>query len=322
MIRFSSLAGALSALLFLAQIAAGADSVPVFEMERYFTAPSSQKVDPPLTVGDMIRFRWIGEKKPPGSTARVAPLAGAKPLSAEGWEIYAHPKDDPTSAFSVIPLKPGDLTLPELQLEDADGRVVGKTRSTVFKVAPISGAEGSENPPEFVPPLSAQFPVVWLWISGVAFLVGGAALGYWLWRRNRRKQAALKAGAIKSKIVLSEHEEALARLEKLERESWVQRGETKKHYFGISEVLKHYVERRFGFAAAEQTTREMLQGLSAAGASKNSVEELSKLFESLDQVKFTDYRPEPGSSEPKEVLELARGWIKVTRRKTEAAHAP
>ena len=127
---------------------------------------------------------------------------------------------------------------------------------------------------------------------------------------------------MQTKPKLREDEEALARLEKLEREAWVEKDELKKHYFGVSETLKHYIERRFSFKAAEQTTREMLVNLSSTGVSDESVRELFQLFEALDRVKFTDYRPERGSLEPKVMLEGARDWIKKTRRKVETPHAP
>jgi hypothetical protein len=120
--------------------------------------------------------------------------------------------------------------------------------------------------------------------------------------------------AATSRPVLPEDEEALERLNKLEHEGWVQAGDFKRHYFGVSEALKRYVERRYGFDAAEQTTREMLRGLEGAGVAPASVAQIARLFELLDRVKFTDYRPEVGSAEPGEVLGSARTWVKQTRR--------
>jgi len=310
---------ALLLLSVVARSATGAESAPIFEMERFYTAPNSQTVDPPLAVGDVLRFRWIGERKPPGTAVRVAPLAGAKPLSEEGWEVYSHPKDDATSAFSVIPLKAGDLTLPEFQVEDADGKVLGRTRAGAFKIA---GPAGSEPPQDLAPLARLKFPKAWAWGLFIGGLLLAFAAGYLLWlRRRRRSDAARSAGAKTARPALPEDEEALSRLEKIEREGWIIKGEPKRHYFGVSEALKHYIERRFGFDAAEQTTRELLRTIESRGLDAALCRALGELFEVLDRVKFTDFMPEAGSPEPLQVLESARVWIRRTRKRTEAPHA-
>lgn len=171
--------------------------------------------------------------------------------------------------------------------------------------------------------MGIPFPRPWLWgvVLGGTLLV--AALGWWLWQYSR-KRSSRAAAAPEARRVLPADEEALGRLDKLEREGWAARGEIKRHYFGVSETLKHYIERRYGFDAAEQTTREMMAGLSGTGAGEESVRTLGTLFERLDLVKFTDHRPPSGSDEPAEVLKLARAWIRRTRPAGTggATHAP
>lgn len=303
-------------LVYLLSAAVAQDGAPVFEIERFFTAPQSQKIDPPLRVGDVLRFRWIGEKKPPSTAIKINTLPSKKLLSEEGWEVYAHPKDDPTSAFSVIPIKSGDLTLPELQIEDVDGKILGRTRSIPFKI--VSSPEDGGAPPDFVPPLLMRFPKKWLYLGGLVLLVLLLVSGS-LWRRYLRKRRGLarddRSGSRKPR--LSEHEEAFQLLEQLENSQWVQRGEFKKHYFGVSEILKQYIERRFGFHALELTTREMVFALESAGINQESVRPLASLFEKLDRVKFTDFTPATGDAEPKEIISEARAWVERTRQKTE-----
>ncbi|MFN7684025.1 MAG: hypothetical protein ACK5QT_01255 [Oligoflexia bacterium] len=286
---------------------------PVYEVQRYYSAPQSQKIDPPILVGDVIRFQWIGEKKPDTRAAIIAPLKGAKPLSEQGWEVFSHPKDDIMSAFSMIPIKSGSLTLPELQVEDPDGKVIGRTRALQFEVA---GAGGDEKPPvEFVPPLRMRFPRHWLW-GGIALLgLGSVAGGYWLWRRARqlkRRPLTGALGAVTKKIL--EHEEALAALQKIEKQAFYKKNQHKKHYFGVSETLKVYIEKRYGIAATDFTTREMLRALDSSGLSPELIQRVSSLFEALDRVKFTDFVPAPEDDEPLRVLGDARVWIQRTRR--------
>jgi hypothetical protein len=289
------------------------DSTSIFELERYFTAPQSQKVDPPLQVGDVIRFRWIGEKKPGANAVRVGLPSGSKPqLSEQGWEVYSHPKDDATSAFSVIPIKSGALTLPSLQIEDADGKVLGRTRELQFEIS--STGDPGQKPADYVPPLSMGFPRGWAYALGAALLLAVAGAVMW-WRRRRAASTSSEVGL---RPRLSEHDEAMVLFDELEKAALIAQQQYKRHYFGISEILKQYIERRYGFHALEQTTSEMMAGLEAAGVGRESVELLVSLFGRLDRVKFTDFVPPSGDAEPAELLQDARAWVQRTRQRVPA----
>ena len=277
-------------------------------------------------VGDVIKFRWIGEKKPPSNAVRIAAASGQNALTDEGWEVYAHPKDDPASAFSMIPVRSGDLKLPELQVMDADGKVLGRTRSMAFKIAQTPGAS-TETPADFLPP--RRIPLPKGWVIGLSVLlviiVCAGVYGYLRYARRKRRAAGLNSDRT-PKVRPPEDVEALQRLLALETQAWHLQGEHKRHYFGVSEALKQYIERRYGFDAAERTTREMLRGLESSGAPGDAIRELSSLFELLDRVKFTDFDPGRESDEPGRVLESARSWVTRTRRlpqvATEKSNAP
>ncbi len=289
------------------------DAAPVFLAERYYSAPQSQKVDPPIRVGDILRFRWIGEQKPPTSAVEIAPAEEGRSLSELGWEVYSHPKDDATSAFSVIPIRPGEVELPALAVRDAEKRVLGVTRPVKMSVAPAASAEElSKKAPDFLPPVAMRLP--WSWIIAllaIGVILAGVVVAV-LWRTSRklRKRPPLKASE-PSRARLPEDEEALRLLEMLEQQRLWAEQRFKPHYFGVSEALKKYIERRFGFDAAESTTREMLLGLSERGIDRERLGGLSSLFEKLDRVKFTDFVPE--EQECSWILEEARGWIRATR---------
>ena len=104
-------------------------------------------------------------------------------------------------------------------------------------------------------------------------------------------------------------------LDELEKSAWIAQQQHKRHYFGISEILKQYIERRYGFHALEQTTSELMAGLEAAGAGREAVDLLVSVFDRLDRVKFTDFVPTPGDEEPKALLREARAWVDRTRQR-------
>lgn len=101
------------------------------------------------------------------------------------------------------------------------------------------------------------------------------------------------------------------------REELARKGQFKKHYFRISEILKNYIGDRFGFDAPESTSREILallkkQKVEGLRSDEEEIERLERLFEKLDLVKFTDHSPVFGESA--QVLDEARDFVMNTRR--------
>jgi len=316
--------GLLAALTWCAAVGSGAvppadaaeataDGLPVYLFERYYSAPQSQKVDPPVRVGDILRFRWIGDAKPPTSVVEIVARDDGKTLAELGWEVYSQPKDDPSSAFSLIPLRPGSLELPEMSVLDHSRRAVGVTRAQKFEVEPAASPEElQKKAPDFLPPMAMKLP--WGWVG--ALLIGGLLLAAValavIWKVSRRMRRRPAEAVVEiPRARLPECEEALQALDRIEKaRSWAE-GRYKPHYFGTSETLKRYIERRYGFDAAESTTREMLAVLAERGLDQPRIQLLSSLFEMLDRVKFTDFTPDDG--ECSRVIDEARGWIRATR---------
>ena len=108
---------------------------------------------------------------------------------------------------------------------------------------------------------------------------------FWIIARNRRPIA------VAPERILSADEKAIQSLVELLQNQFWEKGQIKKHYFGISEILKQYLESRYRFNALESTTEELLATLSKVGASHAHVREISDLFLKMDLVKFADRVP-------------------------------
>ncbi|MBU6376386.1 MAG: hypothetical protein KGQ59_10350, partial [Bdellovibrionales bacterium] len=242
-------------------------TAPVFMMERYFSSTQSQTKDPPTRVGDIIRFRWVGTVLPPASAVDIVVQEEGKSLSEFGWEVFSHPKDDRSSAFSLIPIRPGSLKLPILSVRDAEKKVLGVTVALEMEVLPAATPEElAKKPPDFLPPVKMTLPWVWIWsivISVFLILIISTYVIWRLMRRYRRRKLDKDAKTVGS--TLTEDEQALRALDKLEKDRVWSAQQFKPHYFGVSDVLKKYIERRFMFAATDCTTREMLQALQERG---------------------------------------------------------
>ncbi|NIP95469.1 MAG: hypothetical protein GWO24_19305 [Akkermansiaceae bacterium] len=70
------------------------------------------------------------------------------------------------------------------------------------------------------------------------------------------------------------------------------KGEMKPFYQRISDILRHYIENRFGLHAPERTTEEFLGELGSGQALDPAHKPLlGKFLSHCDLVKFAEYQP-------------------------------
>jgi len=146
-----------------------------------------------------------------------------------------------------------------------------------------------------------EFPnLMPLWVLlGALVLVAGGYWGYRLLRRFRQKQAELAP-------LLSPWEEALRALEQVPVEELLGNGQVKRYYYTISEIVKRYLTRRFGFPAIDQTTSEILRELRQRKVPE--VERFRLFFFETDRVKYAKHIPD----KPQEVVVQARQLVELT----------
>jgi hypothetical protein len=153
-----------------------------------------------------------------------------------------------------------------------------------------------------------QFPnflPIWI-ILGVLAAVG---LGYAGWRLYRRYRRIMLYGT----PLPDPWEEALAALDKVPAEDWLASGHFKRYYYTVSEVLKRYLTRRFGFPALDQTTTEIVRAMKAAKIPER--EGFGEFFQRADMVKYAKFVPL--ATEAAAVIPNARELVRVTTPKPE-----
>ena len=92
----------------------------------------------------------------------------------------------------------------------------------------------------------------------------------------------------------------------------LEKGEAKLFYLRLSNVLRHYIEDRFGLRAPEQTTEEFLVELRQGQPFGSAHKELLQSFlEHCDLVKFAELQPTRGEAET--TVALCRRFIDETR---------
>jgi hypothetical protein len=115
-----------------------------------------------------------------------------------------------------------------------------------------------------------------------------------VWAIIRYLPKLRKSGPVSNIYIPPEpaHVIAFRELERLKREQLWQKGEIKKYYTELTEILRQYLENRFSVYSLELTTSETLEALVKSGFKKNgSYNDLKTVLTGADLVKFAKHNP-------------------------------
>lgn len=280
------------------------------------TGPTVQtRVEPStITVGESARL-LVTVAHAPGASVTWPETPPLGPFELVGLEVLEPAVEDgrttSTAALSVTAFELGELTLPafDLAVTDADGTTVTLTTdATVVTVDSVGRDEGGDIR-DIKAPLAIPFSVLTLlpWVLGAAALAGGA---WWLYRRYQQR-ARPPVPAVPPPPPRPAHEVAYEALAALEASGLIELGEVKTFHIRGSDIVRVYIEGRFGVDAMEMTTDEVLHGLERTGLGLGVLTEFKQLLERCDLVKFAKFRPDVATS--RDLVGVARHLVDVTK---------
>ncbi len=90
---------------------------------------------------------------------------------------------------------------------------------------------------------------------------------------------------------------AIQRLEELRNEHLCERGEEKEYYTRLTDILRSYLDKRFGINAMEMTSTQIKNALRSNEATRLPERYMTRILEIADFVKFAKVRPLPDDNE-------------------------
>uniref|UniRef100_A0A7V3E757 Oxygen tolerance n=1 Tax=Ignavibacterium album TaxID=591197 RepID=A0A7V3E757_9BACT len=145
-----------------------------------------------------------------------------------------------------------------------------------------------EDIKDIKPPVRIPFDwislIIWILLSAILL-----AVIYFLYKKYFRKKATEQVS--KPVIVLPPHEEALMKLDQLDREQLWQKGFVKEYHSRITEIIREYFEKRFGLPALELPTSEQLELLKRIPDAKEIYSLTESFLSNADLVKFAKFVP-------------------------------
>jgi len=246
-----------------------------------------------ITVGDQVKFTFTVES--------AAGIAVAPPSTATvfgDWEVLG---------YRELPAKTGDVsrsfewimtawTTGKLTLPSPRFTCTGTGWKAGFAEAPPGIMEvesvlaGDKDPQDLKPPKGLIgyrniWPYIWaaLAVLGISFLI-------WWWQRRKKKLADLAAGIIPGVPVKPAEETAREALDEL-ASSGLAETDVKVFYITLSDILRRYIEAKFGVSAMDRTTAELMPEIRRHSALASHSPEMRMFFEDCDLAKFAKYVP-------------------------------
>jgi hypothetical protein len=271
-------------------------------------------------LGDAIYLRLTVEAKPGVNAEAPFEHEALGRFNVIGWTHDTDRRDDGTvvevQTYTLEAPGSGKFRVPPLRIEygppgapaDAPPSEL-LTEEIPITVATVDPARAAQElaPPAGVLPTTVTTNYAYAALVAGVLLLALVVAGIFLVR-------GLVARRVRQERV-SAYDEAVRRLEALERYGAPDPTGADAWFVELSSVVRRYLEGRYGVRAPELTTEEFLQeARRAAGLPEPQRELLTAFLERCDRVKFAGYRPD--ADESIATLKAARAFVEDTRLRT------
>ncbi|WP_143102381.1 hypothetical protein [Lutibacter maritimus] len=126
-----------------------------------------------------------------------------------------------------------------------------------------------------------------LWWLLIILAIIGVAL-YFIFRKKKEKEVIIYVAPI---------QEAFQRLKELDEKQLLQQNKVKIYYSELTDIVRTYIEKDIHIPALESTTNELIETIndfnesSNLGISKETIQQLKRVLQSADLVKFAKSNP-------------------------------
>lgn len=141
------------------------------------------------------------------------------------------------------------------------------------------------------------------------WLLAAIITGIVLYLKKRKPRA--QPQTIWQKPDIPAHIAAISSLEKLKAQKLWQQGKVKQYHSELTDILRHYIEKRYGIHAMEMTSSEIMEAINGKPDKKEAEEILGQCMQLADLVKFAKYSPEAQDNEKS--MEAAFEFVNLTR---------
>lgn len=147
----------------------------------------------------------------------------------------------------------------------------------------------------------------------ILLILAAIGIGVYMYLQKKKKGYYFKPVVVEPPHVIALHALDHVKLEKL----W-QQGKEKEYFTEVTDILRKYIESRFGVNAFEMTSDEILTVVKNFMIAESSNESLHQILRLADLVKFAKYKPLPDEND----LSLVNAYLFVNQTKKEDPITP
>ena len=196
--------------------------------------------------------------------------------------------------FVLQPFDPGVLTIPPFKYAYPPADTV-YSETLTLKVLEVEMPKEMRdslwiNPMAGTVSIPARWydyiPSYWPWIILGLALIALVVAVILLYKKNGPSLIARKR-------VVPPYELAMHRLHQLKGKKLAESGHAKEYYTELTDILRQYLEGRFGIYAREMTSTQILDAMKANKDTDPFTDEIRQMLETADFVKFAKQQPLP-----------------------------
>ena len=263
-------------------------------------APVAVKMDfspKKITIGDQVKIR-VAVEAPAG--VKLAPPPSASIFGE--WEVLDYRalpgkagdagKTVSEYEWTMTVWTTGKIAVPSLRFAYVNGAGKPGYADTLPALVEVESILAREKDPQDLRPPKGLigyrniWPYIWaaLAVLGVSFLI-------WWWQKRRKRMAAIAAGILPGVPVKPAEDIAREALDELATSGLAESGEVKVFYIRLSDILRRYIEGKFGIPAMDRTTAELMPEIRRHSALNGLNSEFRAFFDDCDLAKFAKYVP-------------------------------
>lgn len=219
-----------------------------------------------------------------------------------------------TRKYTITSFDSAMYNIPPFQVK-VDGKEYLSRGSIGLKVNTVQ--VDLKHPDQFNGPHDViEQPFTWSWSLIASVVIGLALIVIIVAIAVRLSDPKL----ITRKVVINPptpaHVTAISHIEKIKHQSLT---DTKQYYMELTEALRTYIEKRFGFSAREMTTSEIIDQLTLVG-NEQALFELKEVLLTADLVKFAKHSTT--LSEQDKSLVQALDYVQTTKQQPQELPRP
>lgn len=138
---------------------------------------------------------------------------------------------------------------------------------------------GFHPPIDPIPYRFGEFINYIYWAVGIILFLALVIFGVYYYEKNKKTEPV-------QEIKIPAHILALGELSELESKSLIEDGKVKTYYSNLSDILRRYLENRYGFLALESTTDEILKDIKQHLYKTQNIKDINEFLQDADLVKF------------------------------------